>query len=158
MSGRRACNLKDMHEVWQPRVPAPSRIELDLSNWPIMVTTPPARAVSDAELHDFLERFERTLRERSGRYVSVLDLRLHIGLTPKQQQMLARHMNASHAGFSAGRLSGTAMVFTSALMRSLLTGIFWLRKSKHPTAVFANLEDALDWSRRILSEQAARTG
>lgn len=144
-----------MQEIWRTRVTTPTRIELDLAQWPVMITTPPARAVTDTELEDFLGRVEEALRERSGRYVSVLDLRLHIGLTPKQQQMLARRMNASHAGVAAGRLSGTAMVFTSGLMRSLLTGIFWLRKSKHPTSVFANLEDAIDWAKRILAEHEA---
>ena len=147
-----------MHDMWRTRVTLPTQIELDLSRWPLVLTTPPGRAVSDAELFDFLERLALALRQREGRYVNVLDLRLHIGLTPKQQRMLASHMNASHDAFAADRLCGTAMVFTSALMRSLLTGIFWLRKSQSPAAVFANLEDALAWGSRTLQQAQARTG
>lgn len=147
-----------MAESWLVRKAQTTRIEIDLSRWPLMITTPPARAVSDLELDDFLERLEQALRIRDGRYVSVLDLRHHIGLTPKQQQLLARRMNHSHDAFTHGRLSGTAMVFTSALMRSLLTGMFWLRKSNHRVAVFAQLEQAIDWGERILSEYEQEVG
>lgn len=125
-------------------------IDLDLSRWPILITTAPARAVTDGELNEFCETFEAVLRMRSGHYVSVLDLRVSAGLTPKQRQMLARRMNETHSGIAAGRLAGTAMVFTSALMRSLLTAMFWLRKSNHPTAVFANPDEALAWGHRQL--------
>jgi len=127
-------------------------IDLDLSLWPILITTAPARAVTDGELDEFCERFETALRMRGGRYVSVLDLRVSAGLTPKQRQMLARRMNETHSGLAAGRLAGTAMIFTSALMRSLLTAMFWLRKSNHPTAVFANPNEAVAWGRRQLTE------
>jgi len=147
-----------MAESWLVRKAQTTHIEIDLSRWPIIITTPPPRAVSDLELDDFLERLEHALRIREGRYVSVIDLRNHIGITPKQQQMLARRMNHSHDAFTQGRLSGTAMVFTSALMRSLLTGMFWLRKSKHRVAVFAQREQAIEWGEHILTEYEEDTG
>lgn len=132
-----------------------SPIGLDFSHWPLIITTPPPRPVTNEELHDFLDRFEDGLRAREGRYVSVLDLRWHTGITPRQRRMLTERMNAAHEGVAKDRLTGTAMIFTSALLRSLLTAIFWLRKSDHPTVVLRNLDDALAWGKRTLANQEA---
>lgn len=129
-------------------------IDLDLDRWPIVITTPPPGTVSDQELHDYLDYYEGLIRARSGPYVEVLDLRYASGISPRQRQMLSQRMNEAQSTFAAERLKGTAMVFTSTFMRSLLTTIFWLRKSKHPSVVFANVDQAIAWAEQILGLDA----
>jgi hypothetical protein len=121
-----------------------------MDRWPIVITTPPPGTVTDQELQDYLDYYEQLVSERTGPYVEVLDLRYASGISPRQRHMLSQRMNEAQATFAAGRLMGTAMVFTSTFMRSLLTTIFWLRKSKHPSVVFSNVDEAIAWAEELL--------
>ena len=42
------------------------------------------------------------------------------------------------------------MVFTSPLLRGVLTAIFWVRKPAYPTGVMGTVEDGVAWSQSML--------
>ena len=123
-------------------------IDIDVSRWPLVVTTPPAGRVSDGELDDFYARFEEHAQAHDGSYVCILDLTRHTGLTPAQRKRIAGSMTAESR--SGAVSAGTAMVFSSGLLRATLTAILWLRRPTHPVKVFETIAEAEAWAGAVL--------
>lgn len=122
-----------------------AEIALDVTTWPVVVTTPPEGAVTDQELAAFLAKYRTLLQQRAGaKFVSVLDLRRHSGITARQRKMLADWMN-DEMDKSPCRCLGSALVFSSSLLRGMMTAILWLRTSSYERRVFATLNDAVAW-------------
>lgn len=124
-------------------------IDLDMSGWPVVVTRPHAGVLLDRELDAYLQLFRQEIRGRTGLYVSIVDLRESPVLTPTQRSMLASGMGADEA--SQKQCLGAALVFSSALLRGVLTAIFWLRKPAHEVRIFGSVIDASLWARELLA-------
>jgi hypothetical protein len=132
-------------------------IDLDLSSWPIVVTRPRGGVLQDHELTDYIERFRTEIKRRTGRYVSILDLRDSPTLTPVQRRTISNGMDEDRA--STRQCVGAAMVFESAIMRGLLTAILWLRQPKYEVKVFGDVQAAKAWAcERLSSQQRAAHG
>lgn len=106
----------------------------------MVVTTPPS--LSDDEMRAFLRWHREWMATRREPYTLVLDLRRTERLSPGQREMITNGMDRSEQ-----ICLGTAMVFTSVVLRGVLTAIFWIRKPRYPTRVFGSLEEAERWAR-----------
>ena len=119
-----------------------SEIDLDLTHWPVVVSTAPSGPCRDAPFERYLERFAQVVDSRKGSYVAVVDLRAGGSMTPKQRTRLAEAMGTEERGATC---VGTALVFESALMRSMLTAVLWMSMPPYPTRVFSRPVDAIEW-------------
>jgi len=130
-------------------------ITLDVLQWPVLVVTPPPRPVTDAELDSFMQAFAQVVDQRKQPYAVVVDLRESSGLTPRQRQAISNSMADTDARVLAGCPNcGGALVFSSAVLRGMLTAILWIKKPKHETRVFANAHEAVAWARTCVAERA----
>jgi len=131
-------------------------IRLDVAQWPVLVVIPPARLVTDAELDSFMQAFAHVVDQRKQPYAVVVDLRESSGLTPRQRQAISNSMADTDARVLAGYPNcGGALVFSSALLRGMLTAILWIKKPKHETRVFANIAEAVAWARTCVAGRTA---
>ena len=132
-------------------------IKLDLSHWPVAVTTPPQSTVSDEELSDYLSRYYDLTEERGGNYVTVIELTGHPGITATQRSHITEYMRSIEQRDSATCV-GTGLVFDSKMLRGLLTAIFWVKRPEYEIKVFGDVQTAIEWGRRKVSGEARDTG
>ncbi len=126
-------------------IPAcPGGITTDLSRWPIVVMTPPSRAMTDQEFKDYLDWVERHITRRGETYTIINDVRRVPAPSAAQRRFIAERMDRLRP-FSARYCAGSVMVFESTLMRGIMTAISWMAKPDHPVKVCATVEDALVW-------------
>ena len=129
--------------------------ELDLSDWPIVVTRPAAGPVTDEELKAYMREHAARVLEREGDYVQVLDLRNDPKLTPDQRSMMGDMHDYEEL---VAREAGTAMVFNSALLRWMLSAVFWVKRQERAMGVFATAEEASEWGKALLAERSRKAG
>ena len=130
-----------------------SVIALDASQWPIVVVTPPAVALSDASIDEFMERWTHTTHGQAGRYVCIHDVRSAPPMSPAHRKKMTDMMNGYRAQLAA-QCAGVAMVFDSVLMRAMLTAFMWMFRPPYPTQVFQSLDDAFRWGTEMLAKKA----
>lgn len=130
-----------------------AEIELHLDQWPAAVCVPPEGSVTDTQLEEYLCRHLEEVRARGGAYVTVVDLRLNSGITPRQRRMIADHIRDNDSPSSM--CVGSAFVFESRALAAMLTGIFWLKKPSYPTQVFRSLSEAVAWAQEIAGAASA---
>lgn len=123
-----------------------------MGRWPAALVKPPDGMVTDPELDEFLGAFRKEVGRRRAAYVTVVDLRGNSGITPTQRKRLSEYMRETEALGAPCR--GSALVFESALLRTLLTAIFWLKQPKYPVQVFATLDDAVRWAHELAAAPA----
>lgn len=121
------------------------RIESDLTHWPVAVVRPPPVPIEDEAIHAFMDRFECELTARGPQFAIVLDLRMASNMAPAQRRMLVSRMRQSDG--QRQQVAG-AFVFSSTIMRGLLTAVLWLRTPPYPTQVFTSVEEAVQWARQ----------
>jgi hypothetical protein len=132
----------------QVELRAMEAILLDASKWPVVVVRV-ARPPTDEQLDRFLDNYHAQLQARTGPYAIVLDLRTVSDMPPAQRKRLTASMRTNS---TLDRCRGCGMVFSSAALRMLLTAIMWVFKPKHPTEIFTNDGDALEWAFARLRE------
>lgn len=118
---------------------------LDFSRWPVVIVRAPSGPVSDAEIARAFEELHSTLARTSGPYVNVMDLTEAQGLDSRQRREQAVLINNVHDRHP-GRCVGTGLVFTSALMRRMLSAVLWLRTPRYDTRVFPTVPRAIAWA------------
>lgn len=123
-------------------------IDLDLSNWPIAITTPHGD-VSQAETDSFMQGYIDALRNKSERYISIVDLRDSANMDARQRQHMSTWMEKATKEIPAPQVA-SVLIFSSLVMRNLLTAVLWIFKPKYPVKVFATMDEAMVWSRREL--------
>jgi hypothetical protein len=128
-----------------------SRIDLDISKWPVPVITPEG-LVSDEELSEFFENYSRMLQQRREPYALIVDLRRASDMPAKQRKTLTDYMKRQEHVLGM-YCAGTALIFESSVMRAILTAIFWIRKPPQEVRVFANVQEADLWARASLARR-----
>lgn len=123
-------------------------IDLDKSHWPVLVVTPKG-LVSSEELNRFFDQYSAILRERPEVYVLIVDLRRAGDMPAAQRKVLTDYMKKQEA--VVGMLcAGTVLVFESALMRALLTAIFWVKNPPQEVRVCSTVQEGLEWAQPAL--------
>jgi len=132
------------------------RIAVYLSGPSVILVTPPSGTVTDEALESFILQFDAHICAVRRPYAVVVDLRQSHGLSPAQRQRLTRSMQAHEGHAAAGFPNcGVALVFSSALLRGMLTAMLWVYKPKHESRVFSDLTDAEAWAQSRVTAYVA---
>ena len=121
-------------------------IEFDISRWPVLIVRP-LRQVTNEEIDAFLGEYQRFLTYHKDDHATVLDLRSYKDMPPAQRKRISEGMKGDGESDHHDRCKGFALVFQSALMRMLLTGILWAAKPDYELRVFNDINEALVWAR-----------
>lgn len=113
----------------------------------LLVVHPPA-LLNDLVVSDVLADLETHLR-RGEPYVLVFDLTTAGMPTPMQRRRLAEHM-ASHEGAIRHCVMGLAIVAPHAIVRGMVTALFWLAPPPIPHCMCGSLSEAGAWARQVL--------
>lgn len=127
---------------------------LDWTRWPIVLLTPASRAMSNEELRACMDEVYEGLVNRQGQFVIVQDLRHSPGTSPSQRRMQAEEMARVQALTQVNQL-GAAFVFSSVLLRGMMSAIFWMYRPRWETRVFAEVDQALAWADQLLQKHKA---
>jgi len=127
-------------------------IAVDVSRPSLLIVTPPSGTVTDEALESFILQFDAHICAGRRPYAVVVDLRQSHGLSPAQRQRLTRSMQAHEGHAAAGFPNcGVALVFSSALLRGMLTAMLWMYKPRHESRVFSDLAEAEAWAQSRVS-------
>jgi len=130
-------------------------ITLDWRLWPVVVVTPPPRPSRDDELLTFMKLWERAVCARQQPYALVLDLRQSARMPPVQRKLLVHTMTEDALD---GHCRCAAVVFSSALVRGMLTAMFWVWRPAYPTRFLPSVEEAMVWCQDSLAGLSAEAG
>lgn len=120
----------------------PPTKHIDTSRWPLISYTAPAE-VSDDEMREVM-RESATLRALGQLHALLLDVRATSSLTPVQRKMITDSMG-ENPEMQREITAGVALVFSSPILRGILTAIYWVRPAVVPTRVFATPDAAATW-------------
>jgi len=116
----------------------------DLSRWPVVIMRPPAHPMRDDDFQAYLDWMEKHVTTRRILYAVVNDARQAPPPSAHQRQMVAAQMARLDA-FTREYCAGFGFVFDSALLRGIMTAIFWIKKPGYPTDVFSDVASAAEW-------------
>jgi hypothetical protein len=124
-------------------------------DWPLALMEIPEHRVSDADLEGALAYFEQVMlecRKTRERFSLVTDLgRLH-HLPPASQRKIAGEWLQRTAEVQKATSVGGANVTPSAIIRGIVTAIYWFQTPVVPTMFFATRNEATLQAIRWLEE------
>jgi hypothetical protein len=131
---------------------------VDEGQWPIIIVRY-AETVDESEFDALLacidEKLERAARE--GRKIGLIyDNRSNYRASPRVRSKQAAWMK-KRAALMRGQLVGVAFVFTSALVRGVLTAVLWLTDMPMPHLVASTMAEAEDWVRKRYDDQGQKS-
>jgi hypothetical protein len=120
-------------------------IVVDTRDWPILIMELPEGRVPDAAVRESLAHIERLMRETppGSKFFQLTDLSRMTELAPATQRKYAAEWSASTEALARRCRVGGAVVATSAMVRGILTAVFWLNKASSPTTVVATRNEGL---------------
>jgi DNA-binding transcriptional regulator YbjK len=98
---------------------------------------------SDQELGTYLSQLDDVLRT-PGRKVAIIDLLTAVAPPASQRRAQAAWIERNEA-LLRQNFTATAIVTDSALIRGVVTAIFWVRPLPYPTQVVEGMEAAREW-------------
>jgi hypothetical protein len=118
---------------------------IDTRNWPLILWEMLPARTPDAELARALDHFVELMRitPAGTKNFAVTDLSMVSESPPASQRRVATDFVASHEALLRRACVGSALVCASALLRSVVKAVFWIRPAPVPTRVFARREEAL---------------
>lgn len=111
-------------------------------------------AFSDGELHAYLTRLDEVVRT-AGKKVALIDLRAAVGAPASQRRAQADWIR-SHEHRLKRDVLAAAFVTENALIRGVVTAVFWIRPLPLPTTIVADMNSAKAWIEPYL--RTARPG
>ncbi|MET0385475.1 MAG: hypothetical protein ABW321_05935 [Polyangiales bacterium] len=114
----------------------------------VRISADASSAFSDAELERVLTRLQEEMEadhKLQRRLVSIIDLRGSFPLTAKQRSKLAAWLKQKEQ-LSHEVSLGMAFVITSAVIRGVLTAVFWVQNPPVPCTVEGDLDAAVRWA------------
>jgi hypothetical protein len=121
-------------------------IQVDESDWPIIVTVFPERRVSDAALHGVLGHLESLMhhaQKRGEKLFFITDLTLMREITPASQRRFTADWLQLTATLQRTASVGAAHVTPSAILRGIITAVFWFQKPPTETVFVATRDEAV---------------
>jgi hypothetical protein len=114
---------------------------------PLLVVHPPAQ-LSDVIVDTVLAELEAHL-QCGDPYVLVFDLSTTGMPTPTQRRKLAEHMTTHEAAIRQ-RVMGLAIVAPNAVVRGIVTALFWLATPPIQHCLCASRSEASAWAQQLL--------
>ena len=132
---------------------ATGRIETDTSRWPIVVHRT-IGSPSDAEVDAFIDRADAILR-RGERHAVVFENLLAETPSAYMRQRSIDWLTKNGEPM-AGLCVGTALVFRTAALRFVMSGVMLFVSHPTPHAVVGSLDQAVAWCRDQLAAPVKR--
>jgi hypothetical protein len=129
---------------------------IDLSRYPLVVVTFVGLA-TEAEFDAYLAAMTKMINERKQKNVVILDATQSGRSPPSQRKKQARWIK-EHEHLLRAYSFGTAFVITSALVRGVLTAIFWVQPLPNDYTIVATLEEAERWAAAKLRDGGSAPG
>lgn len=129
------------------------KVDIDRTRWPTVLYIFPEGA--DEEVFAAFLVEARALLDRKERHAMVMDLSQIKQATARQRKMAA-DFNADNEETLRQYRVGSAFVVRSALVRGVLTAIFWMRRPPYEYTVTSVREDALKWCELQLKKEGPR--
>jgi hypothetical protein len=132
--------------------------KFDESRWPIVVVTPPTQLLEGAVFEKYLADVQKYY-ERGQAFGLVFDIRRSPPLNAAQRRRISEEIDRAARDFPSIRVV-QGIVLASAVQRGIVSAITWLTKQPAPTAVFAEVDEAVAWAQKELRapETNRRTG
>ena len=124
-----------------------SRIEVDISSWPVVVVTPHGEA-SDAQYMEMFRTIEG-LWKRQEKFLTITDTRFSSVGSARQRQLIGDWMKKHEESTNKYSL-GSIIIISSALVRGAMTAINWIAQPRIQSIYVGTPEEAYDQARRLL--------
>jgi hypothetical protein len=121
-------------------------IRLATVDWPIVLIEFPEKRVTDADLRSVLEHFESLLKEAEKyqeKIFSITDLTMMRETTPASQRQFTGEWIKRTASLARAAALGSATVTPSALLRGIITALYWLQPPPTPVLTVATRHEAM---------------
>ena len=116
-----------------------------------MLPTP----VTDAQLRQFCAVREAWAEKARYPVAWVVDLRGIMSATALQRRIFSEHLERfEHHDIAYNR--GSALIVPNAMIRGIVTAVFWLKKPRFPNECFPTREEAVTWALERLGFRGAR--
>ncbi|HSC88484.1 MAG TPA: STAS/SEC14 domain-containing protein [Polyangiaceae bacterium] len=123
----------------------------DDSRWPIVVSRAEGES-TDADMEDYLSMLERMLARRE-RHVIIVDATGGKLLKGQHRKALAEWTRQNEAALRRYR-AGLALVTSSAVLRGMITAVYWLTPAPFPYQPVSNMDEAWRWAEAQLVQRA----
>lgn len=122
-----------------------------LETWPIVVSTIYGKVHSEETLQEAYDAWTDFMIR--GPHVLILDMTQGTaGATAAQRARVAEWLHTNKALLQARRQLAHVLVFDSAIMRGIVTAVFWLHPPANPHFAAANMNKAVDYAVASLQE------
>jgi hypothetical protein len=121
-------------------------IQVDESNWPIIVTVFPAGKLEDATLLGVLRHLEHLMREadtRKEKLFFITDLTRMKEIPNATQRRATGEWIQRTFDLQRAASLGAAQVTPSAILRGIITAVFWFQKTPTPSYFVASRDEAI---------------
>ncbi len=127
---------------------------IDVTHAPVYVMRFPAGA-SDQELASLCETRERWAQHATHPCAWVADMSLVRSMPPTQRKLFADHLKRFEFHDIAYN-RGSAIVVTNAMIKGLLTAVFWLAPPKFPNQAFDDFDKGMAWAKSQLQKSGVQ--
>jgi hypothetical protein len=120
-------------------------IVIDTRDWPLILWDSPPLRVPDSASMEALAYLEQLWRSTplGTRSFMITDLSRVEQASPASQRKQAADFMEKNATLQRKATAGGAIVVASALMRGVITAVFWLRPPPMPSVIVPSREEAL---------------
>jgi hypothetical protein len=121
-------------------------IRVTTTDWPILLTDFPSGAVPDDALYSVLAHLEASMKEalaRRERLFFITDLTRMRQMTPARQRQLTGSWMKQTADLAKASSVGHATVTPSAILRGIITAVYWIQPSPKPSFSVSTVHEAM---------------
>lgn len=137
-----------------PRMPIVAHPWVDSSRAPLYALTFPGTTTDDV-MHAFTAAREAWATQCKSPVAWVVDLSAIREATANQRRLFAEHL-ARFEPHDIAYNCGSALIVPSAVLRGIVTAVFWIKPPKFPNQLFEKREDALVWATKQLRAEKAK--
>ena len=114
-----------------------------LESWPIVVSNISGKEHTEDTLRDAYAAWTEFMHR--GPHVLILDMTEgNAGSTAAQRARVADWIEANEGLLRAGRQLAHVLIFDSAMVRGIVTAVFWLRPPANPHFTARSIDEAVD--------------
>jgi hypothetical protein len=128
-------------------------LQQDDSAWPLVIDTS-SGAATDDDIERYVAAHDRYLARREL-YAAVLDARGADQMSAAHRRRVAQWLTEHREELRRYHVA-LAFVSSSALIRGVLTAIYWLHPPPYPYKMFASLDEAKTWAREMIQARATK--
>ncbi|MEI8256553.1 MAG: hypothetical protein WCJ30_12845 [Deltaproteobacteria bacterium] len=127
-------------------------IQLDMGEWPVVLLRPPT-TISDGDLSAFLDWFQAMRAKRPEPIALIQDLTAQQQMSTAQRKLITDRMRSGQTPYL-----GLGLVFSSPVLRGVLTAILWFKARDYPVKTFRTVEEGLAWARSLAAATSPCAG